>query len=70
MHYKHLQFLVAGLAAPVHVAAAGVVVLLGRFATAFGYYSSAGKRAFGAWFVSKHVRFAHSLTRVYNWFFN
>ncbi len=42
-------FLLAGFFNPVHTAAAGAVVWLGRLVTAIGYWTSSSGRIAGAW---------------------
>ena len=43
------MFLLSSLENPVHAAAAGAAVWLGRMITALGYWSSASSRVYGAW---------------------
>jgi hypothetical protein len=58
VHQNNMEFLVvffpmlliAGLYNPLHTAAAGVVVWLGRLITALGYWSAAEKRMYGGWY--------------------
>mmetsp|Transcript_21960 Transcript_21960/g.37055 ORF Transcript_21960/g.37055 Transcript_21960/m.37055 type:complete len:155 (-) Transcript_21960:168-632(-) len=58
VHQNNVEFLVtyfpilflSGFQNPVHAAIAGVVVWLGRMTVALGYWQSAGKRVYGAWY--------------------
>eukprot|EP01032_Pedospumella_encystans_P031039 gene31039-35027_t len=43
-------FLISSLENPVHAAAAGAAVWLGRMVTALGYWNNASSRIYGAWF--------------------
>lgn len=45
------MFLLSSLNNPVHAAAAGAVVWVGRLVTALGYWSSVGARSYGGWYV-------------------
>jgi hypothetical protein len=43
------MFLLSSLENPIHAAAAGALVWLGRLITAMGYWNSTESRIYGAW---------------------
>lgn len=58
VHQNNVEFLtvfqpmllLAGMYSPIHAAAAGALVWVGRMVTALGYWHSAEARSYGAWF--------------------